>query len=165
MNNMIVDICLDINLMVNKLNYIKSGSFTFSVYSQDTNFWGAVHGTLYAIPHLKNSKGRIIVVASGCGWFPLPRLSIYNVNIDISSFQFYFNLLFNLFMSQNNSLTLWYQASKAATISFFETLRIELGWSIGITIVTPGFIKTNMALKAYEEEVGQLVPCIILHLL
>ncbi|RHN43287.1 putative oxidoreductase [Medicago truncatula] len=125
----------------------------------DTNFWGAVHGTLYAIPHLKNSKGRIIVVASGCGWFPLPRLSIYNVNIDISSFQFYFNLLFNLFMSQNNSLTLWYQASKAATISFFETLRIELGWSIGITIVTPGFIKTNMALKAYEEEASlQWIP-------
>jgi len=70
-------------------NYLKSGSFTFSVYSQDTNFWGAVHGTQYAIPHLKNSKGRIIVVASGCGWFPLPRLSIYNVNIDISSFQNY----------------------------------------------------------------------------
>lgn len=94
----------------------------------DTNFWGAVHGTLYAIPHLKNSKGRIIVVASGCGWFPLPRLSIYN-------------------------------ASKAATISFFETLRIELGWSIGITIVTPGFIKTNMALKAYEEEASlQWIP-------
>ncbi|KAI5383822.1 11-beta-hydroxysteroid dehydrogenase 1A [Lathyrus oleraceus] len=86
----------------------------------DVNFWGAVHGTLHAIPHLKKSKGRIIVIASTCGWFPLPRTSFYN-------------------------------ASKAALISFFETLRVELGWSIGITIVTPGFIKTELALKAYEN--------------
>ncbi|CAK8579127.1 unnamed protein product [Lathyrus sativus] len=86
----------------------------------DVNFWGAVHGTLHAIPHLKKSKGRIVVIASTCGWFPLPRSSFYN-------------------------------ASKAALISFFETLRIELGWSIGITIVTPGFIKTELALKAYEN--------------
>ncbi|RHN43289.1 putative oxidoreductase [Medicago truncatula] len=82
-----------------------------SKYTQimETNFWGAAaRGTLYAIPHLKNSKGRIIVVDSACGWFP---------------------------------------ASKAAIIiSFFETLRIELGWSIGITIATtPGFIKTYLA--------------------
>ncbi|KAK7358668.1 hypothetical protein VNO77_00606 [Canavalia gladiata] len=87
----------------------------------DTNFWGAVHGTLYAIPHLKINKGRIIAVASCCGWFPLPRLSIYN-------------------------------ASKAAVINFFETLRIELGWAIGITIATPGFIKTDLALRSIEEE-------------
>ncbi|XP_058735935.1 11-beta-hydroxysteroid dehydrogenase-like 4A [Vicia villosa] len=87
----------------------------------DINFWGTVHGTLHAIPHLKKSKGRIIVIASGCGWFPLPRLSPYN-------------------------------ASKAAVISFFETLRIELGWCIGITIVTPGFVKTKLASKAYKDE-------------
>ncbi|CAI8619350.1 unnamed protein product [Vicia faba] len=86
----------------------------------DVNFWGAVHGTLHAIPHLKKSKGRIVVIASTCGWFPLPRSSFYN-------------------------------ASKAALISFFETLRIELGWCIGITIVTPGFIKTELSLKAYEN--------------
>ncbi|WJX47933.1 11beta-hydroxysteroid dehydrogenase [Trifolium repens] len=94
----------------------------------DTNFWGAVHGTLYAIPHLKNSKGRIIVIASYTGWFPLPRLSFYN-------------------------------ASKAAVISFFETLRMELGWCIGITIVTPGFLKTKMALRAYEHEASlRIIP-------
>ncbi|CAK8579128.1 unnamed protein product [Lathyrus sativus] len=87
----------------------------------DINFWGAVHGTLHAIPHLKKSKGRIVVIASTCGWYPLPRFSVYN-------------------------------ASKAAVISFFETLRIEFGWSIGITIVTPGFIKTKLASKVYEDE-------------
>ncbi|KAI4336346.1 hypothetical protein L6164_014883 [Bauhinia variegata] len=79
----------------------------------DINFWGAVYGTLFAIPHLKSSKGKAVVVASGCGWFPIPRLSIYN-------------------------------ASKAAAINFFETLRIELGWVIGITIVTPGVIETPL---------------------
>ncbi|KAK2356495.1 hydroxysteroid dehydrogenase [Trifolium repens] len=92
------------------------------LFMRETNFWGAAYGTLYAIPHLKNSKGRIIVVASACGWFPIPRLSIYN-------------------------------ASKAAIISFFETLRIELGWSIGITIATPGFINTNLASRVIEDEV------------
>jgi hypothetical protein len=40
---------------------------------------------------------------------------------------------------------------------------MELGWCIGITIVTPGFLKTKMALRAYEHEVGQLVSCLILY--
>ncbi|KAJ9568534.1 hypothetical protein OSB04_004500 [Centaurea solstitialis] len=35
-----------------------------------------------------------------------------------------------------------YCASKAAMISFFETLRIEVGSDIGITIVTPGLIES-----------------------
>ena len=48
----------------------------------------------------------------------------------------------------------WYQASKAALINYFETLRIELGWAIGITIVTPGLVKTNLALSAIDNEVG-----------
>ena len=37
------------------------------------------------------------------------------------------------------------KASKAALISFSETLRTELGSAIGMTIVTPGLIKTNMS--------------------
>ncbi|KAK0588498.1 hypothetical protein LWI29_001661 [Acer saccharum] len=39
-------------------------------------------------------------------------------------------------------------ASKAALISFFETLRLEMGGAIGITIVTPGLIKSEMSLSA-----------------
>ncbi|KAE8694537.1 11-beta-hydroxysteroid dehydrogenase-like 6 [Hibiscus syriacus] len=38
----------------------------------------------------------------------------------------------------------FYSASKAALISFYEAMRIELGTQIGITIVTPGFIDTEM---------------------
>ncbi|RDX63265.1 11-beta-hydroxysteroid dehydrogenase 1B, partial [Mucuna pruriens] len=92
----------------------------------DINFWGAVYGTLYAIPHLKVNKGRIIVIASGCGWFPIPKISIYN-------------------------------ASKAAVINFFETLRMEIGCDIAITIATPGLIKTDLTLRAmkyYEASLG-----------
>ncbi|KAK7399254.1 hypothetical protein VNO78_10433 [Psophocarpus tetragonolobus] len=102
-----------------KVEYLRDVSELSPV--MDINFWGAVYGTLYAIPHLKINKGRIIVIASGCGWFPLPRISIYN-------------------------------ASKAAVINFFETLRMELGWAIGITIAMPGLIKTNLTLKAIKSE-------------
>ncbi|MED6170018.1 hypothetical protein PIB30_026735 [Stylosanthes scabra] len=96
----------------------------------DVNFWGSVYGTLCAIPHLKTSKGRIIVISSVLAWFPLPRLSIYN-------------------------------ASKAALISYYETLRIELGWTIGITIVTPGLIKTDLGSRVVEEEeIMGLIPMV-----
>ncbi|KAJ0113508.1 hypothetical protein Patl1_01257 [Pistacia atlantica] len=81
--------------------------------TMDINFWGTVYDTHFAIPHLRKSKGKIIVIASTCGWYPIPRLSLYN-------------------------------ASKAAIISFYETLRTEIGWEIGITIVTPGLIRSEM---------------------
>lgn len=35
------------------------------------------------------------------------------------------------------------QASKAAMIIFYETLRIELGPEIGVTIVFPGLIENG----------------------
>ncbi|KAI9079755.1 hypothetical protein K1719_038376 [Acacia pycnantha] len=87
----------------------------------EVNFWGALYGTLYAIPHLKRSRGKIVVIASGLGWYPVPKFGYYN-------------------------------ASKAAIINFFETLRTELGWAIGFTIVSPGFIKTDLAKKALASE-------------
>ncbi|KAI4334895.1 hypothetical protein L6164_013600 [Bauhinia variegata] len=46
----------------------------------DVNFWGAVYGTLFAIPHLQSSKGKVVVVASAGGWFPVPLFSIYNAS-------------------------------------------------------------------------------------
>lgn len=42
----------------------------------------------------------------------------------------------------------------SSVINFFETLRMELGWDIGITIATPGFVKTDLTLRAMEFEVG-----------
>ncbi|KAL0355069.1 UNVERIFIED_CONTAM: 11-beta-hydroxysteroid dehydrogenase 1A [Sesamum radiatum] len=38
----------------------------------------------------------------------------------------------------------FYNASKAAVSQFFETLRVEFGPDIGITLVTPGFIESEL---------------------
>lgn len=36
------------------------------------------------------------------------------------------------------------QASKAALTSFYETLRVELGREVGVTIATPGLMESEM---------------------
>ncbi|KAL0734307.1 hypothetical protein Bca4012_010517 [Brassica carinata] len=97
----------------------------------NTNFWGPVYTTHFAIPHLKKTKGKIVAVASPAGWSGVPRMSIYAV-------------------TSSSSL-----ASKAAMIIFYETLRIELGPEIGVTIVFPGLIEnrnTNLDLLAEGED-------------
>ncbi|XP_061953059.1 11-beta-hydroxysteroid dehydrogenase A-like [Populus nigra] len=80
----------------------------------NTNFWGSVYTTHFAIPHLRKSKGRIVGISSIAGWFTVPRMSFYC-------------------------------ASKAAITSFYETLRAEFGSDIGITIVTPGVVESEMS--------------------
>ncbi|WVZ85357.1 hypothetical protein U9M48_032294 [Paspalum notatum var. saurae] len=79
----------------------------------DVNFWGAVHPTHCALPHLKKSGGKIFVNSSAAAVLAMPRMSFYN-------------------------------ASKAAVLNFFETLRIELCGKVGITIATPGWIESEM---------------------
>ncbi|CBI15698.3 unnamed protein product, partial [Vitis vinifera] len=92
----------------------------------DVNFWGSVYTTRFAIPHLRNSHGKIIGMASSAAWLPMPRMSIYN-------------------------------ASKAALISFYDTLRIELGSDIGgITVVTPGFIESEMTQGEFLKNEDQI---------
>ncbi|KAJ1270681.1 hypothetical protein BS78_06G070500 [Paspalum vaginatum] len=82
------------------------------------NFWGAVHPTHYALPHLKKSGGKIFVNSSAAAVLAMPRMSFYNVHSST--------------------------ASKAAVLNFFETLRIELRGEVGITIATPGWIESEM---------------------
>jgi NAD(P)-dependent dehydrogenase (short-subunit alcohol dehydrogenase family) len=48
-------------------------------------------------------------------------------------------------------------ASKAAVISFYETLKIEFGSDIGITIVTPGFIESEMTQGKFLSKEGHMV--------
>lgn len=50
----------------------------------------------------------------------------------------------------------FYCATKAAIISFYDVLRLELGSEIGITIVQPGIVDSEMARAAYGSDVGQL---------
>ncbi|KAM7272678.1 hypothetical protein ACFE04_027341 [Oxalis oulophora] len=83
------------------------------VPTMDINFWGSVYGTHFAIPHLRKSKGKIVVMSSIASVGPSSLSTIYN-------------------------------ASKAALYSLFEALRLQLGSDIGITIVTPGFVESEM---------------------
>ncbi|KAK1413192.1 hypothetical protein QVD17_34963 [Tagetes erecta] len=46
----------------------------------DINFWGSVNATHFALPHLKKSKGRIVVIGSCGGWFTTPKVSVYNAS-------------------------------------------------------------------------------------
>ncbi|XP_048574295.1 uncharacterized protein LOC125555013 [Triticum urartu] len=89
----------------------------------DVNFWGAVQSTFAALPHLKRTRGRIVVTASATGWNPVPCMVFYN-------------------------------AANAALINFFETLRSELGSEVGITIVTPGWIESEMSKGKFLKEDG-----------
>lgn len=48
------------------------------------------------------------------------------------------------------------QASKAALAQFFETLRIEFGSDIGITLVTPGFVESELTQGKYLGKAGTM---------
>lgn len=49
------------------------------------------------------------------------------------------------------------QASKAAIAQFFETLRVEFGPDIGITLVTPGFVESELTQGKFLNREGKLV--------
>lgn len=92
----------------------------------DITFWGQIYPTLYALPHLRRTRGKIIVNASVVAWLPVPRMSIYN-------------------------------AAKAGIFNFYETLRIEIEPAVGITIVTPGYIESEMTKGKFMTREGRLV--------
>lgn len=47
-----------------------------------------------------------------------------------------------------------FQASKAAQLLFFETLKAELGPDIGMTIITPGVVGSEMIDDHFWSEVS-----------
>nr|XP_043608179.1 11-beta-hydroxysteroid dehydrogenase-like 2 [Erigeron canadensis] len=49
-----------------------------------------------------------------------------------------------------------YNASKAAVLSFFETLRIEVGSDVDIRVVTPGMIETSLTNEEWLKEANAL---------
>ncbi|KAJ0804332.1 putative 11-beta-hydroxysteroid dehydrogenase [Helianthus annuus] len=53
---------------------------TLHVLFQDINFWGSVNATHFALPYLRKSKGRILVIGSVAGWFNTPKVSVYNAS-------------------------------------------------------------------------------------
>ncbi|GMH00696.1 hypothetical protein Nepgr_002535 [Nepenthes gracilis] len=50
---------------------------TFS-FEEDINFWGNIYPTYVALPHLRQTRGRIIVNASVDNWLPLSRMSLHS---------------------------------------------------------------------------------------
>lgn len=88
----------------------------------EVNYFGTIGVTKYLLPHfLKNRKGHIVTVSSVTGIFGTPYRS-------------------------------GYAASKHALHGFFDSLRAELfrdvGEAIKVTMICPGFIKTNLTLSA-----------------
>ncbi len=80
-----------------------------------TNWLGPAHCAWRALPRLVESKGRIVVVSSVQGKAGFPGFAAYS-------------------------------ASKHALHGFFDSLRVELrGTGVGITIVCPGAVATDIA--------------------
>ena len=78
------------------------------------NYLGAARVTAAALPHLKSARGLIVAVASIAGLTGVPERT-------------------------------GYAASKHAMVGFFESLRIELrGSGVGVTIVAPDFVKSEL---------------------
>ncbi|WVZ59723.1 hypothetical protein U9M48_009832 [Paspalum notatum var. saurae] len=91
----------------------------------DVNFWGSVYPTYHALPHLKATKGKLVVCSSAAGTVATSRMAFYN-------------------------------ASKAAQLRFYETLRAELGSEVGITILTPGYVESEMTKGKGIQKGGEL---------
>jgi len=87
----------------------------------DLNYWSCVHSTFYALPHLKNSKGTIIVISSLAGKIGAP-------------------------------LRTGYSPTKHALHGFFNSLRTEVGNLVGITIICPGFVISEI----HESALGSV---------
>lgn len=117
------------------------------VYFKDINFCGSTYITYFAIPHLRKSKGKVIVITSGAETIALPVASVYSVRSYLGLNNYVLLTLLDLLL----------QASKAALLRFFETLRIELNPDIKITIVFPGVVATDMTTPRCIEHVSNKV--------
>ncbi|PIA51018.1 hypothetical protein AQUCO_01100083v1 [Aquilegia coerulea] len=58
----------------------ESTDITNTNYLMDVNFWGSVYSTQFALPHLKMSKGKILVIGSASAWLYGPYISIYGAS-------------------------------------------------------------------------------------
>lgn len=65
-------------------NQFESSAYLICFLLQAVNFWGAVHPTHCALPHLKKSGGKIFVNSSAAAVLAMPRMSFYNVHLSFS---------------------------------------------------------------------------------
>ncbi|KAF9622313.1 hypothetical protein IFM89_031116 [Coptis chinensis] len=111
--------------IISAFYFEESADVTSSLPVMDVNFWGSVYPTHMALPHLKKSKGKILVIASVSGWLYGPNISFY-------------------------------AASKAALLNFFDTLRVEFGSSVKVTIASPGFVESEMSQGKHRTMQGKV---------
>mmetsp|Transcript_31784 Transcript_31784/g.23535 ORF Transcript_31784/g.23535 Transcript_31784/m.23535 type:complete len:163 (+) Transcript_31784:364-852(+) len=78
----------------------------------EVNFYGYLYPTKFALPHLKQTQGQIVVMSSYSGEIGLSNRTAYC-------------------------------ASKFAVTGFFESLRMEMGTAIDITIICPVTVETS----------------------
>lgn len=94
----------------------------------DVNFFGAVHATRAALPSLLERRGRVVAMSSVAGFAPLATRA-------------------------------GYVASKHALQGFFETLRAEHARDgLGVTLVCPSFVRTDIGSRALGARVGEGAP-------
>jgi short-subunit dehydrogenase len=111
------------NAGISQRSFVKDTSLDIDQKVMNVNFFGVVALTKAVLPHfLSKKKGHFIVTSSLVGKFGTPMRSAYS-------------------------------ASKHALHGFFESLRAET-WRDGVqvTIVCPGYIKTNISINAVNEE-------------
>ena len=121
-----------IHLLVNNAGVTSAGRFEDEPIDDlewivSINVWGVVHGCRTFLPHIRAAgRGHIVNLSSMAGLLGLPRNVIYSM-------------------------------SKGAVRTFSEGLRAELRSSgIGVTMVHPGAINTNIAKAARGAEAERL---------
>ncbi len=121
-NHKAVDILVN-NGGISQRATVLEGSLEVDRKVMETNFFGATVLTKFVLPKmLENKGGHFVVISSIVGKFGFPLRSAYS-------------------------------ASKHALQGYFDSLRAEMANdNIGVTIVSPGRIRTNISLNAVDKD-------------
>jgi NAD(P)-dependent dehydrogenase (short-subunit alcohol dehydrogenase family) len=110
----------DVDLLVNNAGIGASGRIgeaPLDIWHRtvDVNLWGVVHGCHHFVPAMRaRRRGHVLNVASAAAFGSAPSMGAYNV-------------------------------TKAAVVALSETLAAEAaGDGIGVTVLCPGFFRTNI---------------------
>ncbi len=74
-----------IDVLINNAGLSMRGAFSGTSLEamhriMDVNFWGSVHMTRHALPHIKSARGSIIVLSSVAGFAPLIARTMYSAS-------------------------------------------------------------------------------------